>query len=201
MTHAPEDYAESRDTLPPTSAYGKGKREAEQLCIDANSRTGIHVKIARCFAFVGPHLPLDRHFAIGNFLRDALAGRPIAVRDGRPFRSYMYAADLAVWLWTILARGACCRPYNVGSDHAVSIADVAPHVAGLIGTSVEIQITDANPRTATASYYVPDTKRARSELGLTCDVDLTDAIERTFTWYSQRLNSLSLWERAGVRVP
>jgi dTDP-glucose 4,6-dehydratase len=101
----------------------------------------------------------------------------------------MYAADLAAWLWTILVRGESGRPYNVGSDHGVSIADVATHVAGLIKTSVKVQTTGASP---TPCYYVPDTKRARSELGLTCEIGLADAIERTFKWYSQRLNPLSL---------
>ena len=99
------------------------------------------VLIARLFAFVGPYLPLDANYAVGNFLRDVLTGGPIQIAgDGTPFRSYLYAADLAIWLWTMLLRAPSGAPFNVGSPHAVTIAELARRVmqAAAPGTAIRI---------------------------------------------------------------
>jgi nucleoside-diphosphate-sugar epimerase len=165
----------------PPSAYAEGKREAEELC--GGWRGGAEVKIARGFAFVGPRLPLDIHFAIGNFLRDALDRRPIHVRgDGTPMRSYLYASDLAVWLWTILFRGIALRPYNVGSEEALSISQIAERVASAVKPQLPVVIDEAPDTTRLPARYVPSTRRARGELGVEPSVGLDDAIHRTLEW-------------------
>jgi len=188
ITHVPEIYAGAPDIMNPRSAYGEGKRLAELLCAIYHQRHGLETKIARGFAFVGPHLPLDRHFAIGNFIRDQLAGGPIRIQgDGTPVRSYLYTADLAIWLWTILAKGEPCRPYNVGSETAVSIAETARAVAGVLEPEVAIEIAAEARPGIPASRYVPSTARARTELGLRKTIPLDDAIRRTAAWtVSQR---------------
>jgi nucleoside-diphosphate-sugar epimerase len=177
-----EDYRGGPDPLGVNSAYGEGKRVAEFLSTEAARRCGLSVSIARCFAFIGPYLPLDRHFAMGNFLRDALCGGPVVVRGaGRDFRSYMYAADLAAWLWAILVTGESCRAYNVGSAEAMSIADSAKAVARLTGCSVHIT-GDQERAIITPTHYVPSVDRASRELGLTMEIQFESAISRTFDW-------------------
>jgi len=183
----PEDYANMPQPHGLDSAYAKGKLTAEHLCAKhGNRHPDTVVTIARCFAFVGPHLPLDRHFAIGNFIRDGLRGGPIVVRgDGTPLRSYLYAADLASWLWTILFRGRSLRPYNVGSEEEVSIADLAALVASHFVPPPAVHILERARPDAPPERYVPSTKRATSELGLNKTVGLTDAIRRTIDWHRQ----------------
>ena len=130
--------------------------------------------IARGFAFVGAHLPLDVHFAIGNFLRDALAGKAIVVSsDGSPMRSYLYGSDLAAWLWVMLARGVGSRPYNLGSDDEHPLGDVAGRVGALLKVPVEIR--GKSDSTAARQRYVPSVARARDELGLDVTVGLDEA--------------------------
>jgi dTDP-glucose 4,6-dehydratase len=161
--------------------YSEGKRVAEHLAAIYHRRHGLAVTIARGFAFVGPYLPLDGPFAIGNFLRDGLAGGPVRVGgDGTPYRSYLYAADLAVWLWTILLRGTPCRPYNVGSEQDIAIAALARKIADVFQTEVHVA-RPAEPGKV-PERYVPSTRRARTELGLDAWIGLDDGIARTLRW-------------------
>ncbi len=179
VTHLREDFAGAPDPMDLGAAYGNAKRFAEHLCAQA---VGVEAVVARGFAFVGPHLALDAHFAIGNFLRDALAGRPIVLTsDGSPRRSYLHGADLAAWLWTLLVRGAPSRAYNLGSDDDRSLGDVARRVGALLGVDVEVRgrPDPAAPR----NRYVPSIDRARDELGLGVTVGLDDAIVRTARWH------------------
>ena len=179
ITHLPEDFPGAPDTMDLRSAYGHAKRLAEHLCAQAR---GLDAVIARGFAFVGPHLPLDVHFAIGNFLRDGLAGRPIVVSsDGSPMRSYLHGSDLAAWLWVMLARGVGSRPYNLGSDDDRRLGDVAGRVGALLDVPVEIR--GKSDPTAARHRYVPSVERARSELGLSVTVGLDEAIVRTARWH------------------
>ena len=185
ITHLPENYQGAPDPMEPNFAYGEGKRAAEILCAMAHKEHGLETTVARCFAFVGPHLPLDAHFAIGNFIRDAIRGEPISVKDGTPYRSYLYAADLAIWLWTILFKGEACRPYNVGSDEEITITDLAQTVASTLGGSVAPLPPSTLNFNSPSSSYVPDVSRVEKELGLAPAITLSDSLQRVAVWIRQ----------------
>ena len=82
------------------SAYAEGKRIAELYCSTYFEKYNLPIKIARCFAFVGPYLPLDTHFAIGNFINNVINDEDIVIMgDGSTTRSYMYASDMSIAIW------------------------------------------------------------------------------------------------------
>ncbi len=180
-----ERLSESHACVPaaahPRGAYGEAKRQAEAMCTAERATEAV---IARGFAFVGPYLPVDTHYAIGNFIRDGLKGGPIVVNsDGSSVRSYLYASDMAAWLWAILLRGGARQAYNVGSEDAITIGDLARAAAEAFEEPLEVVIRGGPVPGAPVDRYVPSTQRARTELGLTQTCDLREALRRTIAWH------------------
>jgi dTDP-glucose 4,6-dehydratase len=186
LTHVPETYQGAPAIEDKMMAYGNGKRLAEHLCMQfAYQHLMTQIKIARCFAFSGPYLPLDEHFAIGNFIRDGLNGDTIYVQgDGTPYRSYLYAADLVIWLLKILCFGQNAHPYNVGADEDCTIRELAEKVASSFSEPRQVVIAKT-PSTSVSKplRYVPNTERARQELQLPTPLSLEDTINRTIQWH------------------
>lgn len=159
---------ETADTAP-TSDYGRAKLQLEVACAE-------RAVLARCFAFLGPYLSLTSGLAAADFLREALAGRPLELgSNGLTRRSYLYAGDLAIWLWTLLLRGTPGRAYNVGSMHITTVLELAQRIAG----SLPVRVLGEKA----GGDYLPDTQRAQQELGLAQTVDLQAAVERTLDWF------------------
>jgi nucleoside-diphosphate-sugar epimerase len=114
-----------------------------------------------------------------------LAGETVLIAgDGTPLRSYLYVAEAARWLWTILVRGRGGRAYNVGSPHAISIRELAERVVAVTRPGTPIAAARAPVPGVPPTRYVPSVTRARDELGLTVTVGLDDAIRRTYRAYA-----------------
>jgi dTDP-glucose 4,6-dehydratase len=172
----------------PFSAYAFGKQGAEHLAQLYIYSYNLPIKIARIFALVGPHLPLDGHFAIGNFIRDVLKGGPIVIKgDGRAVRSYLYLGDLIIWLLAILFKGEPGVPYNVGSDEAISIKELAELVAKCAEKeNIKIIIQNTQTFSSANDVYIPSIKKAHT-LGLKVFTPLEEAIRKTIFYYSKNL--------------
>ena len=116
-------------------------------------------------------------------IRDAMADNPIRIEgDGTPHRSYLYAADLAIWLWTILFKGESLWPYNVGSEEGFPISKIASLVNDALGGKSSIEIALEPVPSSTPSRYVPAVGRARAQLELISYVSLSESLRRTGKW-------------------
>ncbi len=173
----PEDWSGCPALDAASTAYSQAKRAAEHLCALYRDAHGLHSVITRCFSFVGPDLPRDAHFAIGNFIRDALEKDVITVAgDGTPMRSYLDQRDLARWLWMLLLQGADGEVFNVGSDRVISISDLAHLVRDLLAPAKTVSILGKADLTATRNRYIPSVNRILKAHGLKPQFILEDAI-------------------------
>jgi dTDP-glucose 4,6-dehydratase len=188
MTHISEEYSGSPSPISMDSAYGEGKRIGELLCTIHSKQFGFESVSARCFAFVGPYLNLNIHYAIGNFIRDGLKGGPIVINgDGTPYRSYLYSSELAIWLWTILIKGKSCQVYNVGSDDAISISDLAKKISKILGNIEIIYTAKMNFALSSPNRYVASIDKVKKELNLKVNISLEEAIMKTIEYYKNNV--------------
>lgn len=175
----PEHSRTSPPLAVPSTTYGHAKRAAEHLCALYREAHGLETVIARCFAFVGPDLPLNAHFAVGNFIRDALMGDAITVAgDGTPLRTYLDQSDLAHWLFTLLERGRAGEAYNVGSDEVFSIAELAYLVRDVLAPGKPVKMLGNPDYSVARNRYIPNISKAQLQLSLRVSIPLAEAIRR-----------------------
>lgn len=186
LSHMAETFQGAPNCLQLSGAYGNGKRAAEWL---STAYAGIHASdgfeaaIARIFAIIGPGMPLGASFAAGNFIRDALDMQSITIEgDGRTVRSYLYMADLCIWLLRLLEDGESGAAYNVGSEHAVSILQLATLTSASAGISAPPRILRPRQTNESPPRYVPDTLKARQSLQLCELTPLPLALHKTLDW-------------------
>jgi dTDP-glucose 4,6-dehydratase len=183
MTHIPERITDPITQSVELSAYAQGKRTAEQMCMEAGEDGRCKPIIARLFAFGGEFLPRDTHFAIGNFVQNALDRKPIVIKgDGRARRSYLYGADMATWLWSALADGGNGEPLHIGSEHSISILELAQNVAQVSGEVLnyvpEIIVSVPVNESLPVHQYVPSTAQTRKILNVEEWTGLDEIITR-----------------------
>lgn len=187
-----ETWIGAPDLSSSKASYGEGKRISELLAINAiTENPDLNVSIARCFTFVGPHLPMQSHFAIGNFISSAINQTKIEILgDGTPLRSYLYASELAKWLWILLFIGENGEAYNVGSTDEISIEDLASKVATILAPDISINVHGIPSKDAARQAYVPSIQKISDDLELQPKIGLDEAIKRTGSW---------LWTQKPVR--
>ena len=186
-----ESETESPATSNTGAAIAHGKRAAEFACFSALEEVpGLTFNVARCFTFVGPYLPLDLHYAIGNFVRSVIKGEPIHLRNlSDVFRSYMYMSDSITWLLKILISDQTGNIYNVGSSESISLKELANLISINFGRALILGGLDQNLRadTSAPSFYVPDTNKIIRDLGVTMRIPLLDGIRKTIDFESARM--------------
>jgi dTDP-glucose 4,6-dehydratase len=166
--------------------YVAGKRNAEYLCNSFAEETGISVAIARIFTLIGLHFPINRHFAIGEFIKMCVADSAITVRSNSNIvRSYQHASDTSNWLARILLSGSSTSVYNVGHDRQIRIPYLAELVKELCGNKKPIRYLVETVFEGQQDFYIPDITKATNNLGLENTISLESSITEVYEYYKR----------------
>jgi dTDP-glucose 4,6-dehydratase len=128
------------------------------------AKYGIKVSIARCYTFVGKHLPRESNYVVGNFIKNILNKQKIEVKsDYHVIRSYMHEIDLVVWLFRIMKNASLnCPIYNVGSDQEINIRNLAFYLSNKYKLPLKIK----KIKSSFEDRYLPSILKAKKELNL-----------------------------------
>lgn len=178
--HQPEENIEINPLS--LNEYSLSKINAEIELQKSNSIGEMHCSSPRLFAFFGPHLPLEAHFAIGNFLNDCMKGENISMK-GNPetVRSYLYPSDLITWIFKLLIKPSM-ENLNFGSDIAITMNDLA-QILKTKFKGIEINMLDKN---AKRGVYVPAIHNTKRVLGVSQKISLETGLDKWIKWLKVR---------------
>ena len=128
------------------SSLALGKMMSEYYLNTICKEFNTEFKIARCFTFISRFLPTHIHYAIGNFVQDAVQGKDIIIRgDGKDIRSYQNVSDAVDWISYLVHKKNAPDILNVGSDEAITIKELAEKIKILLNSSNKIIVKNENP--------------------------------------------------------
>ncbi|AVT31090.1 MULTISPECIES: GDP-mannose 4,6-dehydratase [unclassified Plantactinospora] len=167
------------------SVYDEAKRFAEASTMAYHRYHGLDVGIVRIFNTYGPRMRPDDGRAIPTFITQALRGEPLTVHGtGAQTRSICYVSDLVRGI-LLLLDSTETGPINCGTEHEVSMRELAETIAGLAGSGS--QVTYVTRTADDPEMRRPDLTLARERLGYEPEVTPAEGLRRTIEHFSQRL--------------
>ena len=181
----PETYWGNVNPVGIRSVYDESKRFAEAATMAYHRAHGLNSGIVRIFNTYGPRMRPDDGRAIPTFICQALRGEPITVHGtGAQTRSICYVDDLVRGIVALLDSGET-GPINCGTEHEMSMRELAETIVRLTGSRSEIVYL---ARTADdPEKRRPDLTRARTQLGYEPTVPPEEGLRRTIEYFAGRL--------------
>lgn len=175
----------------PRWSYAVSKLFEEHLAFAYRDAYGIPVVALRFFGSYGPRQ--HRSWWGGPqavFIDAILQGREIEVHgDGLQTRSFTYVSDTVEGIVRSMEReDAVGEVFNIGNDREISILDMANLITKLCGDPSKQKIKFVPYAALSKAPYedvrrrIPDVSKAKSILGLTCQVSLEEGLARTIAW-------------------
>lgn len=126
-----ESHPTNLNTMAVRTCYPESKRMCESLCASYASEYGISAKVIRLTQTFGPGVSYNDGRVFADFTRCALEGHDIILHTkGETKRNYLYTADAATAVLTVLLKGKSGEAYNAANEETYcSIYEMANLVA------------------------------------------------------------------------
>ncbi len=176
----PEGKALYRDNI-----YSMTKYHQEEMVLLIGKHYGIPAVAPRFFNVYGPRQSLSNPYAgVAAIWISRLMNRkaPMVFEDGGQLRDFVSIHDVVACLTLMLEKpGADYLPVNVGSGTTVTILEIAKMLQRLLGSSVELNVTNVG-RTFDIRHNTADITRARETLGFEPKVSLEQGFTELIEW-------------------
>ncbi len=166
--------------------YAVSKLATEHLALNYYKEYGLPALSIRPFNIYGPSQVGEG--AVHHFIVRALQGHPLTVHnDGSQIRSWCYISDIIDGICVTLARDeAVGHAFNIGNPRAtITIYNLACLIVRLAGSSSKITSIPWN--FPDVELRIPNINKARKLLSFEPQVDLDQGLERTLSWYAEKL--------------
>lgn len=173
--------------------YATSKALDEFLARAYYTDKGLPVVIARFFNTVGPRQSSAYGMVIPRFVEQALLGKSITIYgDGLQVRSFTWVGDTVEATIRLMgARKAEGHVFNIGSDEAVTIKNLADRVRRMTDSDSEIVYVPYEqafgPGFEDIRYRVPDLSKLRGAVGYAPTLGLDEILARVIDYSRQRL--------------
>jgi len=176
-----EDYWGNVNPIGLRGCYDESKRFAEAMTMAYHREHGLQTRIVRIFNTYGPRMRLNDGRVVPAFISQALRGQPLTVfGQGTQTRSFCYCSDLIEGIYRLMMSDHA-EPVNIGNPHEISVLEFAREILRLTGSRSRIifkPLPADDPR-----QRQPDITRARQWLGWSPQVNLSDGLEKTISYF------------------
>lgn len=182
----PESYWGNVNPIGVRSVYDEAKRFAEAATMAYRRARGLDTAIVRIFNTYGPRMKPGDGRAIPTFISQALRGEPVTVHGtGAQTRAICYVDDLVRGIMLLLDSTEA-GPINCGTEHEMSMLELAERIVALTGSRSEI--VHVGRGADDPEMRRPDLTLARAKLGYEPTVDPDDGLRRTIEYFRARLS-------------
>lgn len=182
------------DSENPRYSYAGSKIIGEQYVVNGSSDGAYEYAIVRPHNLYGPDMGYDH--VIPEFIERLLKDEDFTIYgDGTQTRSFCYITDAIDAISTLISSPSAANAiYNVGTQHEITINELANHLFEVAGVYPEVEHIESKELSGSPDRRQPDISKATADLDYQPSVSLEEGLRRTLDAYCRDLMGVNIEE-------